>query len=960
MLAGVLGLATSLATTASAQNVLAPTIHNNETDARILQLAQSGSSANQILSEIYPDSSVTNSGTAWLRVFLADSTSTTFTPEGLNRVTIDDETLFRATPGTPIRITLENDRWLITGPDDVCPAGGCVGDTVRVLFATATSVRVAATGKSYFHGRFTLTKNSNGSYKIVLDSIRLDDYLKGLNVSNWDWPAEALRARAIEARSYILSQHNSRTANQLWTQPFDIYSAAPDLPYLGDDIELNPSANGWIQAINATAGLVLSDGSSAPAPPTANPPASNPTPSTDTPAATPAPAPAPAPTPAPTPPNNAPASFTFSGRGWGHGVGMSQYGAFGRAAAGHSYQQILNFYYPNTSLGTQSAPVTDLRVFLTSAQSTTFTPQGNGQVYLDGQPLSAVSPGTGVAVRLTGNAWHISIGGASLCPAQGCAGQRVNVAFASNSSIGVAATGRSYAHGRITLSKKSGAEFYIVLDSISMEDYLLGIAEMPSDWHIEALKVQAVAARSYAYAVLFDRRQNPSWILPFDIYANTQDQFYAGDTREKSPYAGGWIQAVASTANQVLLYNGGYVVAHYSSSNGGYMSEDTFRSVANRKPYLQAAPDSYDNYTNPYSTWQVTFSNASLSSWLNTYNDTYVGTLQSITIANNRSPSGRINSASVTLAGSAGVKTVSGSRFYAVVNAGSIRHFNGYSRTLRSTLLAVGNSYPTLPTGNPSQPPQTSPRPTPSPSPTPSPQPSPPASNPQPYIPPERLQPDTYDLTGSLDSLMYQDGVLYATGTAIAIPSDNLSIEFLIDETTVKRGTLNRQMTIQTSATRSATGAFGFSNALNVPMGSHSVCLFVDDGENRLLADCRLIGALPQKPSAAFESLTASADGTATLTGWAYDIDNIFEPVEIRVLTRKLPSNTSSYLPNTLANLERAEFKNSVNELAAERAWEVKVSGLTAGNHEFCAWASDTNYATTRSTFLGCKTVRVG
>ena len=943
LLASTLVMASVLTTTsssASAQSIYSPAIQNNESNSQIIQLGQAGNSASQILTAIYPNTTLTNTGTNWLRVDLGSATTSDFTPEGLNRVTIDDQTLFRATANTPISIGLQNNRWIIENQGrNLCPANGCEGDIVRVLFATATSVRVGATGQSYYHGRFSLTKNDSDNYQIVLDSIRLEDYLKGLNVAIWDWPAETLKARAIEARSYILAQNGARATDSSWVKPFEIHSSTPDLPYQGDAVELNASASPWLAAIDATAGQVLANGSGTAATTTTAPPATTtgtPTPAT----ATPSPA---------TNQGGAPGSFTFSGRGWGHGVGMSQYGALGRAAAGHNYQQILNFYYPGTSLGTQRFPITDLRVYLTSARSTTFTPRSNGQVYLDGQPLSAVSPGSRISVRLSGNAWHISVGGVGVCPAQGCAANRVYVAFASNSSIHVGATGRSYAHGRITLAKKSASEYYIVLDSITMEDYLLGIAEMPSDWHLEALKVQAVAARSYAYSVLYDRRTRDNWILPFDIYANTQDQFYVGDTREKSPYASGWLKAVGDTANQVLLHNGNYVLAHYSSSNGGYVSTDTFRSAANRKPYLQPVPDRFDSYTNPYSTWRVTYTNSQLSGWLNNYNDTYIGTLRSIAISNQNDPSGRINTATVTLTGSQGVKTVSGSRFFAVVNAGSIRHFNGYSRTLRSTFLAVGTSYPPLSTSAP-----TPSQPTPQPDEGDS-QPIP--NNPQPVTPTQ--QQIEVELAGTLDVLRYQNGVLYATGTAVATPGSDLTIEFLIDENTVKAGTLNRRETIEVGPEQSVTGNYGFSNALNVSRGPHSVCLFVSDGETRELSDCQLVGMVPQAPRGSFDAIEVTETNTVVLSGWAYDIDNIEEPVRVRISTRRLPSNASSSLPSTKADQERADLKDSVNELAAQSAWEYEVADLEAGTHEFCARAYDTSRTNSKSSSLGCQRVTI-
>ena len=502
--------------------------------------------------------------------------------------------------------------------------------------------------------------------------------------------------------------------------------------------------------------------------------------------------------------------------------------------------------------------------------------------------------------------------------------------------------GRSYQHGRITLSKYNAAAYRIVLDSVGMENYLRGIAEMPTDWSLEAQKVQAVAARSYAYAVVYARRNDPGWRMPFDIYASTNDQNYIGDTRENNPNSGSWFQAIANTSNQVMLYNGEHAVAHYSSSNGGYMSQDTFRSVSNRKPYLRAAPDPYDSYTNPFATWQVTFSHADISKWLNAYSDTSIGTLVSVSIGGARETSGGVNPAPVTLVGTSGTKTVSGSRFYAVVNAGSLRQSNNFARTLRSTLFNVGNAPPSLPdSATPSQPTPTTPTTTAT-------------------APPQQLGPtDAIALRGSFDSLRFEGNTIYASGTAAAIPAEDLSISFLIDEETVQAGELNRQATVQTSSGLPVTGNYGFKNALQLRHGPHSVCVFASDGEQEILLGCRTIGMQPQLPAADFVTLDSPSPGQITARGWAYDIDDIEEPVEIRVLIRRLPDGTASYLPLMQADMEYAAFAEDVNKLAGQRAWETTLSDVNRGNHELCAWATDTDSSLNRSTFMGCRQVAV-
>ncbi|MGH3110199.1 MAG: hypothetical protein ACRDQT_04680, partial [Gaiellaceae bacterium] len=64
----------------------------------------------------------------------------------------------------------------------------------------------------------------------------------------------------------------------------------------------------------------------------------------------------------PAPPAPGEALFVVSGRGWGHGVGMSQYGAYGMANAGQSYEEILAYYYTGTELGRSTR--SDVRVLL--------------------------------------------------------------------------------------------------------------------------------------------------------------------------------------------------------------------------------------------------------------------------------------------------------------------------------------------------------------------------------------------------------------------------------------------------------------------------------------------------------------------------------------------------------------------------------------------------------------------
>ena len=132
-----------------------------------------------------------------------------------------------------------------------------------------------------------------------------------------------------------------------------------------------------------------------------------------------------------------------------------------------------------------------------------------------------------------------------------------------------------------------------MINSVSVESYVRGVvsSEMPHDWPVEAVKAQAVAARSYALA---HRRGGG-----FDVYNDTRDQVYGGISAE-TPTGD---QAVLGTKRQVLLYDGKVAQTFFFSSSGGRTAAitDVFSS-AKPIPYLVAVSDPYDTFS-PYHTW---------------------------------------------------------------------------------------------------------------------------------------------------------------------------------------------------------------------------------------------------------------------------------------------------------------------------------------------------------------------
>jgi len=273
------------------------------------------------------------------------------------------------------------------------------------------------------------------------------------------------------------------------------------------------------------------------------------------------------------------AVFVVSGRGWGHGVGMSQYGAYGQALAGRTYDQILGHYYSGTTIG--RAGRKEVRVLL-----------GEGRRAVT---VSSSLPYT--AVDASGAVYRLAKGPLTL---------RSDLALPSEAGPGtdlataplvlrpakkgtLALDGRLY-RGRLELVPQG--EFLRVVNLVSLESYLQGVVagEVPHSWPAEALKAQAVAARSYALANLVKGK-------PFDLYSDVRSQVYLGVAGEKLSTT----KAVAETAGQVVLYGGKVATTYYFSTSGGKTASaaDVFGFGV---PYLVSRPDPWDK-ASPYHRW---------------------------------------------------------------------------------------------------------------------------------------------------------------------------------------------------------------------------------------------------------------------------------------------------------------------------------------------------------------------
>jgi stage II sporulation protein D len=265
--------------------------------------------------------------------------------------------------------------------------------------------------------------------------------------------------------------------------------------------------------------------------------------------------------------------FMFSGHGWGHGIGMSQYGAYGYALHGWTYQQILAHYYPGTTLASTTA--TPIRVLLAERRKT---------LTISSTVPFSVTDGAGKTTALPA-------GPVSLGPDLTLGGQVLTAPL----------TFRPGAGGPLSLTRAYRGQIQVdVVDGklravniVPLEQYLYGVvpAEMPATWAQESLKVQAVAARSYALATRLAA-------APFDLYADTRSQMYLGLSVETPATSA----AVDATKNQVLMFNGRIATTYFSSSSGGETTSIADAWGVAPLPYLVAVPDPFDTIS-PYHNW---------------------------------------------------------------------------------------------------------------------------------------------------------------------------------------------------------------------------------------------------------------------------------------------------------------------------------------------------------------------
>jgi len=291
-------------------------------------------------------------------------------------------------------------------------------------------------------------------------------------------------------------------------------------------------------------------------------------------------------------------SWVVKGRGFGHGVGMSQYGAYGYAKHGKGYRFILAHYYSGTRIGQLPGPRV-VRVLLDIAGGDVgFTGANSacGEALDRGRIYEAHRNGSQVKLR--------SLAGKPLADC----GRRLRAA--GNGRVAIAGIG-VYRGALEVAPTDSDAGSLNIVNAVPVDQYVKGVIpnESPASWPQAALRAQAIAARSYALSVQVSGNG-------FDLYDTVASQVYEGVGSEVAASN----EAANATKGQVVTYGGEIAETYFSACSGGHTESVQNVFFGPSVPYLVGVPDPYDYYC-PLHTWTLRFSGPEISAKLAGYLD---------------------------------------------------------------------------------------------------------------------------------------------------------------------------------------------------------------------------------------------------------------------------------------------------------------------------------------------------
>jgi stage II sporulation protein D len=364
-------------------------------------------------------------------------------------------------------------------------------------------------------------------------------------------------------------------------------------------------------------------------------------------------------------------SWVVQGHGFGHGVGMSQYGAYGYAEHGKGYRFILGHYYSGTTIGTLPGPRT-VRVLIEV---------DSGDVGFSGSTGAcgrSLAPGRSYAARRVARSVQLRTPGGKVLT--NC-GRKLRATGPGRMQIG----GSAY-RGALEVVPGEGGGTLNAVNALPVDQYVKGVIanESPPSWPQAELEAQAVAARSFALTggVGGDG---------FDLYSDTRSQVYRGLSSETAPTN----RAADATGGQVVIYGGKIAETFFSACSGGHTESVQNVFFGPPIPYLVGVPDPYDGSC-PLHSWTLKFSERDISSRLSGY---LHGALKRIVVAQ-RGVSPRIVWAK--LYGTGGATKIRGDRLQSALGAYST--WMSFRKLVDGKPVGGGESGQQTPAPNPAPP----------------------------------------------------------------------------------------------------------------------------------------------------------------------------------------------------------------------------------------------------------------
>lgn len=334
-------------------------------------------------------------------------------------------------------------------------------------------------------------------------------------------------------------------------------------------------------------------------------------------------------------PCSPPSEFTVNGTGYGHGVGLSQWGALGQAREGRTTAEILSHYYPGTTVESLPEPE-DLRIGLLHqanfAQVRTETIDGAGGGLEITIGSNVFSGAAGANYRLEPSDTFVrviqSLGGEQTTLGRA---NRVTLRWSGTADSGEAGAaptllnvigpGESFAsprhryrYGTVEVEpvSTSGGQRLAVVNVLDMDSYLRGIAEVPANWPAPALQAQVIASRAYAMAKYRGGTRSACLCHMDDGGGPYYDQTFHAWHVESGTYGAQWVRAVRDTRGQAVTYGGAPIPAFYTAATGGRTQASSEVWGGAGYPWSVSVDDRWSLSVegNPYASWDVTASQA--------------------------------------------------------------------------------------------------------------------------------------------------------------------------------------------------------------------------------------------------------------------------------------------------------------------------------------------------------------